>query len=370
MTKRKYIFFLAIIAVVLILMFWVAFRPQLNKEISISALLISPDFKIDGTIFASGYENKVSSITFGSIDGGQTWAKLKNNGPPATMIGIMEISPNFTNDQTLFGVHMPSMGNIDQKRLGIYKSTDAGKSWKKIAPIDTGRILLSPDYVSDQTILARESRGPWEIFESTNGGKKWHQITARFPDKRITDIVFSPNYAQDKTMFFGTRLGKKWLGDLYKSTDGGLHWTKIEGAGNLIVNRISLSPDYKVDQTIFVSRFDGLYRSTNGGEKWRKIIEIREKERVRKLLQIGSITLSPAYPSDRTVFITQANRFKSGRSMYRSTNGGKSWTRIDAERFNVLAISPDYKEDKTVFSGGRSGVFRSTDGGQTWDYWR
>lgn len=113
-------------------------------------------------------------------------------------------------------------------------------------------------------------------------------------------------------------------------------------------------PNYLSDATVFASFGGGLYRSSDGGISW-------------TFVQHGGfddIIVSPEFTSDQTIFIG------SYRGLYRSTDGGVSLNRIDSGFANTniseVALSPSFTFDRTVFASSRRGVYKSVDAGNSW----
>lgn len=180
-----------------------------------------------------------------------------------------------------------------------------------------------------------------------------------FPDVGVFSIVFSPNYENDSTIFIGTFSG------IYRSTDKGVNWEQM-GTGTEYLGSITFSPDYTNDDTVFAGDSTGFYRSIDKGETWTKIGLVGQN--------VATIAISPNYVNDHTLFSGGWNSPNS--RVYKSVDGGFNWTDTGFDTdLNIiaLAISPNYAVDQTIFVGLGidwqffiGGVYRSTDGGNTW----
>jgi photosystem II stability/assembly factor-like uncharacterized protein len=185
-------------------------------------MVASPDFSKDKTLFVTGTEG-----IYQSVDGGLTWKNVSQGTPLSKASNVqLAISPNYPKDGTIFA------GTIFS---GLYVTKDGAKSWTKLekpgfnpqASVET--IAISPDYANDRTVIVSlQGDG---LFKSTDGGETFQSIgDPKIPLVKIHSIPssgisvqFSPNYAQDKTLFgFG---GAKTT--VFRSTDGGETWTSV-----------------------------------------------------------------------------------------------------------------------------------------------
>lgn len=341
----------------------------------IRALAISPDYAVDRLVFAGADKAGL----FRSTDGGYTWQGT-GDLPINLTISSIVISPSFSRDRTLF---------VSTIEGGVFKSWNAGVSWSPwiggLPTLSVAQLAISPAYATDQTLMAATDRG---IYLSTSAGKVWGAVG---PSVAALSVAFG----QDETRlvaFAGTILG------LYVSTDGGRTWNSTT-LGGVPVVVIALSPDYAADRTILVGTLRGAYLSTDGGASWRGAWLDGP---------VHSVLFSPDYASDRTLFLGASGGVYVSRdrgdtwainpqvsdavyalaaspsyalqlSLYAgterngvmvSTDRGYTWVArnngIASLSFDAVAVSPDFASDRTVFAGGMSGVWRSTDDGLTW----
>ncbi len=234
---------------------------------------------------------------------------------------------------------------------GVYKSEDGGDSWEwpspDYAPYGVRTLAISPNYANDQTIFAGTRWGG--VFESIDGGGNWWVVG--LSDKTVNALAISP----DRTIFAGTEYG-----GVFKSYGGG-DWSEVnKGLTRPYVNALAISPDYENDWTIFAGiRWGGVYKSTNGGRIW---------SYSGLSLSVKYLAISPGYGiSDYTIF---AGTEYGG--VYKSTDGGRSWRgsmvglSYEIVEVKALAISPNYATDRTIFAGTTGGVYKSTYGGGGW----
>jgi photosystem II stability/assembly factor-like uncharacterized protein len=269
-----------------------------------------------------------------TTDGGINWEPVSDNSVFGTgsvgAIGICDSDPN----TVYVGMgESPIRGNVSHGD-GVYKSNDAGKTWKRVGLEDTRQIARirvhpkNPDLVYVAALGhvwgPSEQRG---IFRSKDGGKTWEKVLSRGNKAGAIDLILDPGNANTMYAGFWEVYRKPWTlesggpgGGIFKSTDGGDTWTEL-------------------------TRNPGLPRGTVG--------------------KIG-ITVSPANP-DRVWAIVEA---EDG-GVFRSDNGGTSWTKVNDERrlrqraWYYTRIYADPKNADTVYVLN-TGFYRSNDGGRTY----
>ncbi len=246
---------------------------------------------------------------------------------------------------------------------GCFISLDNGQSWE---PQNEGlsspyvqAITVSPQYDREPIVFAGSLGGG--VMRSQDGGHTWARMEFWQAAAPVTAIALSPRFPGDGTILAATQYE-----GIQRSTNAGNTWSTANfGLGDLSIMALAVSPTFDEDEIVFCAATDGLYRSTNGARAWRRVRGLPTEA-------VQAIAFSPTFPDDGTIFVGTEDA-----GIFRSTNRGMRWQPVndgltDAEGgevppVNALWVSPDFGHDNTLFAGtAGSGVFRSTDGGKTW----
>lgn len=237
---------------------------------------------------------------------------------------------------------------------GVYKSTDAGKTWKNMGLKDShhiARVIVDPTnsnivYVAAMGHLYSENaeRG---VFKTTNGGQSWEKVLYLNEKVGVIDLLLNP---KNPAILYAATYDKKRLpwqivnggpeSGIHKTSDGGKTWMKL--GGGLPTGKIG-----RIGLDIHLRNPDILYA-------------IVENSNTR----VGAP--APAGRPGRVVTM--------GGEVYRTENGGQTWTKMNRDDDNVSSKGPYYfsqvrvdpNNDKNIFLTGSPGGF-SRDGGKTWE---
>lgn len=285
---------------------------------------------------------------FRSTDGGNSWVPV-NNGIGNLYVTALAVSPNYAQDQTVFAGTQSGW---------IFKTTNGGSTWS-VAGSWSGTtsitsMAISPGFSTDRTVLV--GTGAQGLFLSADGGQTW-QATNSGPGEKI---VLSPNFVTDHTAFLSSENG------VLRSVDGGLTWiaTSNNGLPNPQIRALAISPNFAIDHALFVGTMSGhVCKSTDGGTNWAVAGNWSPGP------QVDFVAVSPNYAVDQTVFADHA-------LLRRSTDGGSTWVTIGPtlpQAIGTVAFSPLYGQDSSVlassttWSGVGPAIYRSTDGGTSWN---
>ena len=266
---------------------------------------------------------------------------------------------------------------------GVYKSIDGGDTWELMGLEKTRnihRIIIHPD--DPNTVLVGAIGSPWGehdergVYKTTDAGKTWKQVLFTNNLSGVSDMVADPSNPdkifvsmwEHKRFPWSFESGGEGSG-LYMTLDGGDTWKNIQGEGGLPkgdYGRIGLAiahsrPDYIY--ALIENKNNGLYRSTDGGKTW----ELRAAS--AKEPNMGN---RPFYYSSIYVDTKNENRLYSlYSSVSRSEDGGKSWEVI----IPYSGVHPDHHawwihpEDPTFMVDGNDGGLNITrDMGDTWRF--
>jgi photosystem II stability/assembly factor-like uncharacterized protein len=225
-------------------------------------------------------------------------------------------------------------------------------------------LAVSPDYARDQTLLAGVLG--FGIFKSTDGGRLWQPSSAGLTYMRADEILLSPGFGQDQTVF--TDAG--W----YRSKDGGRTWQTLADllAGQpkySFVEALALSPEFADDGIVMGAVYDNdlqrseLYLSHDGGDRW----ELRGA--MPEGVSLRTISLAPLFAKWQTLFVSGYNKQAGQYALYRSSDGGRSWETVlplGANTVKSLVYAADIEENRPIFLLAGEMVYRSGDGGLTW----
>ncbi|MDJ0729733.1 MAG: YCF48-related protein [Crocosphaera sp.] len=344
---------------------------QGNLDNNIRDIVIKSGENNNLKIFVSTKDTGV----FESEDEGKTWAKI-NQGltkdhqadqfkvPHFYKLGI---SPSFSQDGVMF------VGGFN----GLFKSENRGETWQEIETLSAGIVAslgISPNYKNDATLGVVTYVG--NAYLSSDGGNTWKTINKGLEPPRFTgefdftgqdprrffDIAFSPSYESDGNIF-ATVLWDNFL----RSTNRGENWQIVglpSAKGQSLRGfNIVPSPNFGEDSTVYVATMYGLImRSTDGGQNF-SIMSAIESDKINEPL---AMVISPNFAADKTLYASGM------KGIYKTTDGGKTWqattekTPLEDLYYLKLAISPNYQSDRTVIAGTEQGVYVTKDAGQTW----
>ncbi|HVC02713.1 MAG TPA: hypothetical protein VND80_10980 [Steroidobacteraceae bacterium] len=334
------------------------------------------------------YAGAVDGGVWKSIDYGRTWRPIFD-GEPTQSIGAIAVAPSaprIVYVATGEGLQRPdlSIGN------GIYKSTDAGKTWRHLGLVDGEQIpSLAVDAHDPDRVFAAVLGHPYGpstergIFRSLDGGKSWQRVLYRGPDTGGSQVLIDPS--NDRTVYAALWQARQapWEDDndesgtgggLYKSVDGGDTWRKI-GRGlppNLVQINVAVAPRepnrlYAVISTTEKTAYQsgagmGLFRSDDGGEHWRRITTDP-----RPVMKIGGgdLPMVAVDPDDPDVV------YSTSIVTMRSADGGKTWASLrgapGGDDYQNIWIDP--QDPQVILLVGDQGAVVSVDHGRTWSSW-
>jgi photosystem II stability/assembly factor-like uncharacterized protein len=317
-----------------------------------------------------------------SLDGGQHWTPLFDD-QPSLAIGALAIDPG--NPDVIYagtGEVNPGGGSVAYGGAGLFKSVNGGYSWTCIGLENTGaigRICVDPN--DGDTIFVAAMGHLWEkglergVYRTQNGGTTWEKVLYIDDDTGCVDLVMRPDdpdvvfaamWERIRQPEYYTYGGSQCA--VYRTADGGNNWSLVQGGlpapssngGRIGLSLCAAQPD--VMHVVYADRigyFDGLYRSTDGGVTWTQTND-------------GSLAYAFAsygwwFGNVRTHPVDPDTIFVLGLEFYRSTNGGGSYhnaSGIMHVDHHGYGFGPG--PDPVMYNGNDGGVYRSTNGGTSW----
>jgi len=293
----------------------------------------------------TGVEGKPNLYYMGATGGGvwktenagATWENLSDGYFDVGTIGAVAIAPSDHNVLYVGTGESPIRGVTTSHGNGVYKSTDAGKTWEHIGLRKAGqisRIEVDPDN-ADVAFVAVQGDiwGPSKdrgIFRTTDGGKNWQHVLKVNEDTGASDLSMDPTNPRILYAAMWHHGRKPWFiksggegGGIYKSTDGGDNWEKLGGGLPELVGKIGVDVSASNPERVYAiiesePEQGGLYRSDNAGKTW----ELIDGHRVlhTRAWYYNHITADPV--DEDTVWILNVPLMKS-------VDGGKSWEKIN-----------------------------------------
>jgi photosystem II stability/assembly factor-like uncharacterized protein len=320
---------------------------------------------------AAVFAATASGRLFRSDDGGKSFVS-SGEGLPDEEVRSLELSPDHAGDATLWASTWDS---------GVFRSTDRGETWEPMTDgLTTDRQADAVGVPQFRSLAAGiDARGQRSLFVGGFDGffryderrSTWESVETL--SDYVAGLTVSPDFANDKTIAVTT-----YVKGAFVSRDGGATWRSANdgltvddlGPGNEFaplrrLHNVLFSPDYSTDGTIFSAHGVRIVKSTNRGASWQEI-EVGPPPPENPLRQFV-LAVSPAYSSDQTVFAAT----RQG-EVYRSEGRGESgtWAVVgrfaEGERIRSLVVSPDYARDRVLYCGTVAGVYTSADGGATW----
>ncbi|HEV2115163.1 MAG TPA: glycosyl hydrolase, partial [Terriglobales bacterium] len=343
--------------------------------------LVGP-FRGGRVVAVSGVVGEPNTYYFGGVaggvwkttDGGLNWSpltdKTKDMSPSIGAIAVAESDPN-----VIYGGTGEACirGNIVGGN-GVYKSIDAGKTWKSVGLADThtiGRIIIDPKNPDRVFVAAlghpfadNEERG---IFRTLDGGKTWQKVLYKDSKSGGIDIAFAPG---NPNLLFAALWQVRrtpWSLDsggagsgLYRSSDGGNNWKELTGHGlpDGPLGRIGVTvsgADSNRVWAIIEAKKGGIYRSDDGGDTWHLMTDDHRFR--QRAWYYSHIFADPK--SEDTVYILNTG-------VYRSHDGGKTFARIPAPHGDNHGLWIDPNNPARLINGNDGGATISVDGGKSW----
>jgi photosystem II stability/assembly factor-like uncharacterized protein len=319
-----------------------------------------------------------------STTGGLSW--VYTGGPLGGLGYDVRMSPD--NPDIMF---------VTDAKAGVFKSTDGGKTWFPSSDGITSRIGSTGELIpvfsltispTDPNLIwagTTETRG---AFKSTDSGRTWKKMDNGMTGQNLTlrgfaiepgnnNVVYSagevPSWDWNGTEIFG-RLFDKTKGIVFKSIDGGQSWKEVWKGNNLaryvlidprnpdvlylstgIFDREAANSDWKTN----TPGGEGVLKSTDGGQTWRAI-----NNGIRNLY-IGSLFMHPTNP-DILLAGAGNNTYRDGGGVYITKDGGETWKQT-LSNDGITSVEISTLDPNRAYAGQFERFYRSDDGGNSWN---
>ena len=319
------------------------------------------------------YMGVASGGLFRTTDTGTTWVPITDGKVPLGSTGCVAVAESDPNVIYLGTGSDDVRSNVSTGR-GMYKSTDAGQTWKFVGLYNAGQIgsvrihPTNPDIVwvaaQGDTFKSNLERG---VFKTTNGGQTWRKVLFLSDSVGAMDVELRPGDPNVVYAWMSRLERKPWTiisgsreGGFYKSTDGGEHFSKITnglpteliGKANLAVTAANPSRIYAL---VEAKPGGGLYRSDDAGQTWTLVNSQ------------GSLIQRPFYYVTLGADPTNADVVYAGaEGFFKSVDGGKTFTTFRTPHGDNHDIWINPKDGQTMIQANDGGANVSTDGGRTW----
>jgi len=320
------------------------------------------------------YVAAASGGVFKSTNQGTSWTPVFDRVDAMMSIGDVTVAPSNAN------VVWVGTGEANNRQSsswgdGVYKSVDAGRTWKSAGLGDTrhiGRIVIDPKNADIVYVAAvghlwgsNAERG---VFKTIDGGQTWKKVLYVDDNTGATDIVMDPQNPETLVAALYQRQRKAWGfngggtgSGIFRTRDGGATWTKLtEGLPAGDKGRIGLDI-FRGDSRIVYAvveaagRESGVYRSADSGDHWDLWSTLNPRPMYYSQIRVD--------PKDRNrIYLLGSNR-----GFYVSDDGGRNFRDVFStvhSEDHALWIDPD--DPNHLIVGGDGGVSISWDRGQTW----
>lgn len=369
------------------------------------------DFDVDPKNPNVYYVATAAGGVWKSVNRGVTWVSTFDRGGSFNLCCI-KVDPKDSNIVWL-GTGENSNPRSSMIGDGLYKSTDAGMTWTRVALAESehiGNIQIDP---RDSNVVYVSAQGPlWSsggergLYKTTDGGKTWKEILKVSPDTGANEVVIDP--ANPNTVYVAMWQRRRAVGQfigggpesgIYKSTNAGQTWTKLTtGLPVKDMGRINLAVDAKVRPSRLYAMIDaladerGFYRSDDSGATWARVgkrapgggrgggVPVADTDEVRQAeddaeqegAPQGDAWFMNADPGYYNEFFVDPIRpdtvWAMSTNLERSTDGGRTWSTFPLQGVHVdhHVIWPNPADRNHIVLGNDGGLYESYDEGVTW----
>jgi photosystem II stability/assembly factor-like uncharacterized protein len=320
------------------------------------------------------YFGAVGGGVFKTTDSGNSWIPVSDGQFKTGSVGAIAVADSDPN-VVYAGMGEACVRGNATHGDGVYKSVDAGRTWKNVGLQDSyhiGAVRIHPKNPDIVYVAAlghlwgpNEMRG---VYRTTDGGATWKQVLKRSNSAGAVDLAMDPSNPRVIYASFWEISRKPWRMDsggpgsgIFKTTDGGDTWTEISRAPGLpkgVLGRIgvTVSPANPERVWALIEATDGgLFRSDNGGRNWTRV---NEQNILRQRAWYYAHVFADPQNAD-TVYALNVG-------FHKSIDGGRTFTTIQPPHGDNhdLWIAPDNPQRMIQSNDGGANI--TNDGGHTW----
>jgi len=352
------------------------------------------------------YAGYATSGVWQTDDHGATWTPIFDSYA-STSIGDLAVAPSNpdvlwvgTGEANIFRASMPG--------VGVYKSSDAGRTFAHMGLADTqtiGRVIVHPS--NPDTVFVAASGHEWTdneergVFKTTDGGRTWKKVFYRGPRTGAIDLVMDPASPNILYASMWQRVRRKWSdprvepgyneGGVWKTTDGGNSWGEVNtglppapfrGRIGLDVSRsnpsvlYALVDNYEAGRPAREGERDAysrpiqdarikaaeVYRTTDKGATWRKVSESND------FMAGHSGTYGWVFGQIRVDPKDESTIYSLGLTLNVSRDAGRTFTVLRGMHVDHHGLWIDPSNSSVLYNANDGGVYTSTDAGATWKF--
>jgi photosystem II stability/assembly factor-like uncharacterized protein len=308
-----------------------------------------------------------------TTDAGQNWVNISDRFFKVGSMGAVEVA--LSNPDIIYvGGGSDGLRSNVSVGDGVYKSTDAGRTWQHVGLRESGtiggiRVHPSNPDIAYVAAIGNPFRpnGERGVYKTTDGGKSWQRVLYVSDSTGAVDVEFKPGDPNTVYASMWRAERKPWTiisgareGGVYKSTDGGATWKKLtQGLPGDLVGKSNIAVTNADPNVVWVlmeaKPGNGLYRSTDGGESFTLASDYAQ------------LITRPFYYTNITAHPKDANTVWVGtEGFYLTTDEGKTWRTVSTPHGDNHDLWVNPGNPQLMVQANDGGATVSLNGGRTW----